>query len=303
MFVSKDIKLQIPVSSVTAAIKTSDPELSTANVSTNPRNKRFGKTKRGKRNHQRGARHMNATYFRAMFDPPTSEPLGLDVEFVRDLKTNKLLPGWVAICQDVHRGESRRSKIGDACVYHTKVYHRINEIDLMTRYSGITEDMVRHGREISKVRLEVIHYLENYTIVGANIKQDLASLDLMCYRHKTFDIQYDNCFHGRGGQNDAIKLRTLAYSLADKKIQEYDLRPQMRGRHSPLIDARTAVMLYKRLKKGYYEGKVDNETRIECYQWCREKELENDQIRDVIEKERQAKARRKHFKYMWKNNI
>ena len=227
------------------------------------------------------------TFYETTERPPKDTPLGLDIEFVRDLKTNKLLAGWVAICQYKNFGQKLKQNCEDNCVYQSKIYHNLGDIDLMTKYSGLTRQMINNGREFDLVRAEVQYYLENYLIIGANIKQDLSSLLFSNYKYRTIDIQYDNYFHGIRGVNDAIKLRTLAYSALNKRIQEYDEREHMQKSHSPIIDARITVELYIKRQRGMIVSKpVDGNN---CFEWCRLKELENVEIKDINDEEKLAK--------------
>src|SRR5260370_34431014 len=100
----------------------------------NKRNKRWDESRRGK---PKPTEHLNIgtlPFYQSKIYPDKTEPLGLDIEFVKDKRTNKMLPAWVALSLKLHSRKLRQLNLPSECVYHTKVYHRLESIDLMTRY-------------------------------------------------------------------------------------------------------------------------------------------------------------------------
>lgn len=79
-------------------------------------------------------------YFRVSVPPLKEEPLGLDVEMVRDIKTDRLIAGWVAISQCNGMTKVMDSHTDNTCVYQSKIKHDIRNIDLQTRWSGLTKE-------------------------------------------------------------------------------------------------------------------------------------------------------------------
>lgn len=107
---------------------------------------------------------------------------------VRNLKSNTLVCGWVAISQYIHQ---RRYK-NNGLVFQALIYYNETEVDRMETYSGITEEMMRNGMDFDFVRKEIIYFLENYTVVGVNIKADLDCLKLTRYVDNCIDLHSYN---------------------------------------------------------------------------------------------------------------
>ena len=239
-----------------------------------PRKFRFGKYKRGKKRKQESLNLSKQTYFKSPILPKTEEPIGLDAEYVRDRKTNKLLPGWIAltVC-----GSSNKI---EGCFFQSKIYHKEADVDRMERFSGITRAMIREGRKYEQIKPQIIFFLENYTIVGAGIGKDLEILGLSEYRNKCIDIQDD--FRDR--KNQAIDLKTLSFALLKKRIQSFDEK-KLKG-HNPIIDSRVAVKLYKRRKEGRIESETDEETGTHNFEFCRRIVKEDEKLCKILEEEK-----------------
>ena len=266
------------------------------NLPKNPRNRRWGKPKRNIVKYQIRKNIVKEPYTYAERLPPEETSLRLDVEMVRCLKTGKHLAAWVAISHGMSGYRCNKGHIyGDSCIYQAKIQHRLEDVDLMTSFSGITEDMVTNGRPFGEVRRDVIYFLNRYQIIGANIGHDLESLNLQEYTSRCIDIQCNNgYYHGKRGSKDPIKLRTLSYSILNKKIKEFDERSYVRKKHNPVIDSRMTVRLYQKRLKGEAESDTDSDCG-RSFEWTRNKVRNVEHFREIEEKERE-RNRKKHKK-------
>ena len=140
-----------------------------------PRKFRFGKYKRGKNKRPKSMNLSKIPYFKNPVIPKNGEPIGLDIECVRERMTNKLLPGWIAL--SVYSPSNRI----EGCVFQSKVYHEESRVDRMERFSGITRKILREGRPYEQIKPQLIFYIENFLLVGANIAKDLEILGLSNY--------------------------------------------------------------------------------------------------------------------------
>ena len=239
-----------------------------------PRKFRFGKYKRGKKKKQESRNLSKQAYFKSPVLPKMDEPIGLDAEYVRDRKTNRLLPGWIAlsICSSSNKTEG--------CVFQSKIYHKEENVDRMERFSGITRAMIREGRKYEQIKPQIIFFLENYLVVGAGIGKDLEILGLSEYRNKCIDIQDDF----RDKRNQSIDLKTLSFALLKKRIQSFD--EERKKGHNPIIDSRVAVKLYKRRKEGRIESETDEETGSHDFEFCRRIVKEDEKLCKILEEEK-----------------
>ena len=255
---------------------------------------------------------MLSPYFFSKLLPKFGTPLGIDVEMVKCTKTKKNIAAWVAISHSMqstkyHRKQNLLSE--EPCVYQAKIKHNLSEIDLMTRFSGITADMLRDGVPFERAQKDVQYFLENYKIVGANVISDLNSLGLERYINTCVDIQYDDGYYrGSNGPRDAIKLRTLAYSVMGKKIQEFDERPFIKKSHNPIVDSRIALKLY--LKR--IDGQAESDTEDHSFDWTRDRISADDKLKQIefeekkgpaIEEEEGTKERPRNVSHMKKRQI
>ena len=196
-----------------------------------------------------------------------------------------MLPAWVAL--STYTNTVRRYKT-DSCLYSSKVHYGLQDIDLMTKYSGITNEMIANGRPFDEVKADIKQVLETYLVIGHSIKNDLKSLGLEEYLPKCIDIAQ----HLGGKGRTPIKLRTLAYALTDKRVQEFSVDEKKRLSHSPVTDARICVLLYKRRIRGFVESATDSEDQ-HSFEFCRQKILKCEEIKRIIEKEERQKKESK----------
>ena len=254
-----------------------------------PRKFRFGKYKRGKKKSQESRNLSKLAYFKSPVLPKADEPIGLDAEYVRDRKTNKLLPGWVAL--SIYSS----SKKIEGCIFQSKIYHKESDVDRMEKFSGITRAMIREGRKYEQIKPQLKFFLDNFTIVGAGIVKDLEVLGLPEYRDNCIDIQDDFRDHN----NQPIDLKTLSYALLNKRIQSFDDR-RIKG-HNPIIDSRMAVKLYKRRKEGLINSESDEESGSHSFEFCRKAVREDETLKKIWEDEK-SKAKEQRLKSKRKRN-
>ena len=260
----------------------------------NPRRKRFGKTVRGKRHYRENLNLRSMPYYKALILPEFDEPLGFDVEFVRDRKTGSLLPAWVSlsVANNASRGHRR-----DSCIFQAKIYHNERKVDRMQRYSGVDRHMIATGLPLEKVRESLKFFFDNYKIVGASMEKDLQAFGLEKYRHKCVDIQRDEGFF-QGRSNQPISLKTLTSVFLKRRIQSFN-EGQTVG-HSPITDSRTTVKLYKLRINKQVESESDSDTGQRNFQYCRKRLTEGLKEIDQYEKDEQ-KERKKRKRKMRRN--
>lgn len=253
-----------------------------------PRKFRFGRYKRGKNKRLESRNLSKLPYFKNPVLPKNGEPIGLDIECVRDRMTNKLLPGWIAL--SVY---SPSNKI-EGCVLQSKIYHDESRVDRMERFSGITRKMLREGQPYEQIKPQIIFFLENYLIVGAGIDKDLEILGLSNFTDRCVDIQSD--FRDRNDQ--PIDLKELTFALLKKRIQSFDEK-RPKG-HNPIIDSRMTVKLYKRRKEGKIDSESDEETETHSFEFCRKVVTQDQKLNQILIEE---KLRKREQKIKVKRNV
>ena len=257
----------------------------------NPRRKRFGITIRGKRHRRENLDLRSMPYYKAIILPEFNEPLGFDVEFVSDLKTGNLLPAWVALTT---ARNGQRGYLRDSCVFQAKIYHNIDKVDRMEKYSGVDRRMLATGLPLETVKKKLEFFFQNYKIVGASMDKDLAAFGFEKYRNKCVDVQRDEGFF-RGKCNQPIDLKTLASVFLKRRIQSFN-EGQTNG-HSPIIDSRITVQLYKKRVKNEIESETDSEGE-KNFQFCRQKLPEGLKEIAIEEKEFQKIRRKKRKDFL-----
>ena len=161
-----------------------------------------------------------------------------------------MLGAWVALVQQKHNRTKTR---GPNVVYQAIIHYPENKVNRLEQWSGITKEMLETGVELRKVQADLVFFLENYKIIGVDIKQDLLSLGLESYVSKCIDIQTSDSFY-RGRNNIRLSLKDLAYKLTGKEIQKKN-----GCAHSPVIDARLTIKLYYLRVEGYAESESDSD--------------------------------------------
>ena len=257
-------------------------------------NKRFGRTTRGRRRQLHKHDYLNDVYYQNN-DPPKGTILSIDIEKCRDKRDNTLVAGWIAVVSNLYPQKVRKYGLKSSCIFHCKIKLDVKKYDLMTKWSGITESMISNGISINEAALIIEHYLKNYTMIGVSIRDDLQCLGLQRYAYSKNVVDIQEIFYGQNGPGDKIGLKTLAYSIKNRLIQEYTEGSNIG--HNPIIDAQVAINLYMRYIKSYVKPKIDV-TGYESFQWTREKEEENDDIRNIKERIRYEKMINKRNAYI-----
>ncbi|KAJ2144148.1 3'-5' exonuclease [Coemansia sp. RSA 564] len=175
----------------------------------------------------------------------------MQTQKVRELPREKLesMGRYVAIdCEMVGAGfKGSRSLLARVAVvnYHGHVlldaYVKPSEpvTDYRTWVSGIRKSDLDGGRDFESVQREVAELLEGRVLVGHALKNDLSALMLT---HPPLDVRDTLKYPGfrTKGSKTAPALRKLAANILQLRIQH--------GEHSPIVDAKTAMLLYRQVK-------------------------------------------------------
>ncbi|KAJ2140898.1 tRNA (guanine-N(7)-)-methyltransferase (tRNA(m7G46)-methyltransferase) [Coemansia sp. RSA 678] len=175
----------------------------------------------------------------------------MQTQKVRELPREKLesMGRYVAIdCEMVGAGfKGCRSLLARVSVvnYHGHVlldaYVKPTEpvTDYRTWVSGIRKSDLDGGRDFESVQREVAELLEGRVLVGHALKNDLNALMLT---HPPLDVRDTLKYPGfrSKGSKTAPALRKLAANILQLRIQD--------GEHSPIVDAKTAMLLYRQVK-------------------------------------------------------
>ena len=123
-----------------------------------------------------------------------------------------------------------------AVVYESYVAVPDRITDYRTRYSGIRRGDLVHAPPFSQVQAEVAKILAGRRLIGHALRNDLAALQLQHPYTETRDTADYPPFRGSAGKPQ--KLSKLAATLLGVSIQSQT--------HSPVEDARAAMLLYLR---------------------------------------------------------
>ncbi|KAJ2348519.1 3'-5' exonuclease [Coemansia sp. RSA 2618] len=111
--------------------------------------------------------------------------------------------------------------------------------DYRTWVSGIRKQDIEHARPFDEVQAEVAALLKDRVLVGHALKNDLGALMLTHPPLLTRDTLRFPGFRSKGSKTSP-SLRKLAASVLNITIQE--------GEHSPVVDAKTSMLLYRNVK-------------------------------------------------------
>ena len=118
--------------------------------------------------------------------------------------------------------------------------------DYRTRWSGIRHKDLVGARPFSQLQQEVADILKGKILIGHGLENDLKSLMLTHPRSKIRDSAHWMHFkikRAKGLKAHSRKLKDLAKEFFDWDIQE--------GEHSPVVDARAALAVYKKHAKAW----------------------------------------------------
>ena len=202
---------------------------------------------------------VGVNYYRTTELPKKFTPLALDVEKVQNRETKQMLGAWVALVQHKH---NRRGKNGSNVVYQAIINYPEKEVNRMYHWSGIGRWMLGNGIELKRVQDDLKYFLDNYKIIGVDIKQDLRSLGLESYASRCIDIQTSEGFY-IGRNNMSLSLKDLVHTIIGKEIQKNN-----GCGHSPIIDARFTLKLYYFRVKGISQPKADKDGHHN-FEYCR----------------------------------
>ena len=123
-------------------------------------------------------------------------------------------------------------------IYSAYLLNDLKRIDLMEKYSGLTERQITNGTRFEIVKEDIKYFIENYEIVGCNVKEDLKSLEFEDLHTKCIDVQKPGYFVDKLRQ--PISLKILNFSNLNKRIQDFDKDRCYTG-HSALTDATLTI--------------------------------------------------------------
>lgn len=137
-------------------------------------------------------------------------------------------------------------------VYDVYVKPREEVKDYRTSITGITKEVLRRkGEDFDTVRRKVVELLRNKLVVGHAVHHDFQALDLEQPARNTIR---DTCTFSElrpPNRKQTPSLRLLAEYWLDKSVQG--------GSHSSVEDARTAMMLYKRVEESWEAYMLEQE--------------------------------------------
>ena len=150
-------------------------------------------------------------------------------------------------------------------IYSAFVLYDTERVDLMYKYSGLTESQISNGTRFEIVKEDIKYFIKHYKIVGCDIKNDLKSLELEYLSNECIDIQ--NYYTDKKGQ--PISLKILAYAILNKKIHDIDRHSQPR-KHTALTDALVTIKLFHLRRNKYVQSESDSDDG-RSFEWCRRK--------------------------------
>ena len=196
--------------------------------------------------------------------PEPGTAIAIDIEKVRCRDTNILYAGHVVLAMHGHKKTNfPQSNI----IYSAYIWHDSSRADLMAKYSGLTKKQISNGTRFEIVKEDVQFFIENYKVVGCNVREDLKSLELEHLHSKCIDIQSEGYFVDK--QKRPISLKILCFSILNKKIQDFDCNRKNSG-HSALTDATVSIKLYHLRDNKYVNSETDSEGE-HSFNWCRTK--------------------------------
>ena len=196
--------------------------------------------------------------------PELGTAVALDVEKVRCKDSNILYAGHVVIA--VH-GHKKTNFPQSNIIFSAYIWHDSTRADLMNKYSGLTKKQISNGTRFEIVREDIQYFIENYKVVGCNVREDLKSLELEHLHSKCIDIQSEGYFVDKFKR--PISLKILCFSILNKKIQDFDHNRTNTG-HSALTDATVTIRLYHLRQNNYVQSETDSDDD-HTYDWCRKK--------------------------------
>ncbi|CAB3382008.1 Hypothetical predicted protein [Cloeon dipterum] len=153
-------------------------------------------------------------------------------------------------CEMVGGGDSGRDNIlarvsvvnkYNEVLYDTFVKPREQVTDYRTQYSGVRESDLQNGVEFLEAQKKVASLIDNKTLVGHDVKNDLKVLFLGHPRNKIRDtVKYKPFKQLKSGKPS---LKFLAEKILGVKIQT--------GEHNSVEDAKAAMSLYMMHQKAW----------------------------------------------------
>ena len=138
-------------------------------------------------------------------------------------------------------------------VYDVFVKPREKVIDYRTHITGITREVLgRRGEPFKVVRAKVIELMKDKIVVGHAVHHDFEALEMP---HPGDEKVRDTCSFPPlrpPKRKTTPSLRLLAEYWLDKQVQQ--------GTHSSIEDARTAMILYKRMQVEWEKMIKDRQT-------------------------------------------
>lgn len=143
-------------------------------------------------------------------------------------------------------------EIGAIKVEKNKIINKYNELikinenlsHFTTKLTGITDEMLQTGKEISEVLKDFIHFTGDSVIIGHNVTFDLGFLSYNCKKYLNFNLN-----------NDYVDTMCIARKLVPNSIN-YKLgtlanffNVSYEGAHRGLKDVEITYEVYNNLRK------------------------------------------------------
>ena len=134
-------------------------------------------------------------------------------------------------------------------VFNKLIKYKPGKFNPLFDITGFTKYSLKNGEELGKVLLEFHRFIRGKILIFRGHVNDLRMLALRIDDHpcEMFDLQWHYHYTQNSGQRLPHSLKTLAYNLLNRDIQN--------GEHSAIEDAIATMMIFKR----YMTEKIENE--------------------------------------------